>query len=88
MSYHITSYTKDKAKRLGVEVAPSTRKNKKIDVYRDGKFIHSIGDKRYKDFPTYAKEDGMTVAKERQRLYHLRHKKNSIGERLASYLLW
>ena len=33
MTYVITKYSFDKAKRLGVEIVPSTVKNKKIDVY-------------------------------------------------------
>jgi hypothetical protein len=33
MTYVIKKYSFDKAKRLGVEIVPSTVKNKKIDVY-------------------------------------------------------
>ena len=51
--YQITEYSYRKAKDLGVEIYPSKRKYKKIDVYKNGKFITSIGDIRYKDFPTF-----------------------------------
>ena len=51
--YQIKPYTYEKAKEIGVEVRPSTLKNKKIDVYKQGKKIASIGDIRYFDFPTY-----------------------------------
>ena len=33
MSYHITEYTKQKAKEINVIVRPSTNKNKKINLY-------------------------------------------------------
>jgi hypothetical protein len=86
--YQITEYSKKKAKELGVTIKPSTRKNKKIDVYKDGKYIRSIGDVRYLDYPTYIKEEGKVKADERRRLYRLRHTKNTLGEKLALKLLW
>ena len=86
--YQITDYTKKRAKEIDVEVRPSKNKKKKIDVYKDGKFIHSIGQMNAKDYPTYMKEKGTEYANERRRLYHLRHTKDSIGEYLARWLLW
>ena len=86
--YTILPYTKDKAKQLGVTVTPSTKKGKKLDVFKNGKLIASIGAIGYKDYPTYLKEDGQTVANERRRLYRLRHTKNTLGEQLALNLLW
>ena len=70
----------------------STRKNKKIDVYDKGnKFITSIGDKKYKDYPTYLKQDKV-LAEERRRLYKIRHKKDKDVVGSAGYfadkLLW
>jgi hypothetical protein len=41
-----------KAKELGVTIKPSTQLHKKIDVYKNGRKIASIGDKRYKDYTT------------------------------------
>jgi hypothetical protein len=86
--YTILPYTKDKAKQLGVTVTPSTKKGKKLDVFKNGKLIASIGAIGYKDYPTYLKEDGQAVANERRRLYRLRHTKNTLGEQLALNLLW
>ena len=71
--YQITQYHKDQATRLGVTIKPSTRKNKKIDVFKDNKKVASIGDTRYLDFITYKKEKGLKYAKERRRLYRIRH---------------
>ena len=86
--YVITDYTKRRAKEIGVQVKTSERKGKKIDVYKDGKYIDSIGAVGYSDFPTYMKEEGEDYANERRRLYHLRHTKDSLGELLSRWLLW
>ena len=40
---------KVRAKRLGVTVEASKRKHKKLDVFKDGKKVASIGDLRYSD---------------------------------------
>jgi hypothetical protein len=52
MSYKITEYTKEQAKKLGVTVKPSTNKNKKIDVFKGGEKIASVGGAGYADYPT------------------------------------
>ena len=85
--YYITPYTKRMAKQIGVEVKPSTRKNKKIDVYKDGKLIATIGDTRYDDYATLHTTN-LVLAEKKRRLYHLRHTQNTIGERMAKTLLW
>ena len=92
MNYKITSYTKNKADKLGVVVKPSKVKNKKIDVFKSGKKIASIGAIGYKDYPTYLKTKGKEDADERRRLYKIRHNndrlvKNSNGY-YADKLLW
>ena len=86
--YTILPYTKEKAKQMGLTVLPSTKKEKKLDVYKEGKLIASIGAIGYKDYPTYLKEDGPAVANERRRLYRLRHTKNTLNEKLSLNLLW
>lgn len=93
--YKITQYSFDKARNLNVIIKPSTTPNKKIDVFnKDGKFLHSIGDKRYlkNDYPTYIIEKGKEYADERRRLYKLRHQKNRIVKNSAAYfadkILW
>lgn len=90
--YQIKSYSYKKAKELGVEIKSSTVKNKKIDVFKDGKKIASIGDINYSDYPTYLEKEGKSVADERRRLYHMRHQKdkNKVGSPgyYASRILW
>lgn len=89
MTYEITEYSRRRAKELGVEIRPSTEKGKKIDVFKNGKKIVSIGDIFYGDFPTYIKKYGKEYAENRRMLFHLR-KKNEKG--LASFyskrILW
>ena len=51
--YKITKYTLDQAKQLGVVVRPSKVDGKKIDVFKNGKRIASIGGEGYNDYPTY-----------------------------------
>ena len=90
--YQITPYTRQKAEQIGVKVKPSTNPKKKIDVFKGGEKIASIGASGYMDYPTYIQKEGKEVANERRRLYHKRHegdrrKKWSKGW-LASTLLW
>jgi hypothetical protein len=90
--YHITNYTKQKAKELNVTVKPSSNKKKKIDVYKDGKKVASIGAISYQDYPTYLKTKGKEYAEERRRLYKLRHSKDRTKEGSPGWwsdqLLW
>jgi hypothetical protein len=90
--YQITDYTKQQAKKLGVEVKPSIVKGKKIDVFKKDKKIASVGAKGFSDFPTYVKTKGKDYAEERRRLYKLRHEKDRkiIGSAgfFADRLLW
>ena len=90
--YKIKKYTYKKAKKLGLEVKPSTNKTKKIDVYKNGKKIAAVGAAGMNDFPTYIEKKGLTYAKTRRRLYKMRHEKDrhikwSHGW-LADQLLW
>lgn len=89
--YKIKDYSFKKAKDLNVVIKPSIKKNKKIDVYKDGVFIVSIGDNRYKDYPTYLDEGkgNLTYANERRRLYNIRHKNdNNLAGFYAKKILW
>lgn len=92
MPYHITKYTYKKAKKMGLQVKPSTNKTKKIDVYKKGKKIASVGAYGMNDYPTYILKKGSKYAKTRRRLYRIRHEKDrhvkgSNGQ-LADKLLW
>ena len=86
--YPISDLTKQRAKEIGVIVKPSTNPKKKIDVFYDGEKVASVGDITAKDYHLYLAEEGKEIADERRRLYHMRHKKKSLGEYLALWLLW
>jgi hypothetical protein len=86
--YTITPHTKQRAKEAGLEVRPSTKQGKKLDVYHKGELIASIGARGYSDYGTYLQTEGKEVAERRRKLYHQRHTKDTLGERLALYLLW
>ena len=76
---------KVKAAKIGVSVKPSTVKYKKLDVYKSGEKIASIGDLRYSDFNLHGDS-------ERRRRYKLRHEKHRHIKGSASYfadkILW
>jgi len=91
-TYRITDYTKQQAKKLGVVVKPSSVKGKKIDVFKNGEKVASVGALGYSDYPTYIRTKGKAYADERRRLYKIRHAKdrnvkNSDGY-YADKLLW
>ena len=87
--YSITNYSKKKARELGVEIKPSTLKNKKIDVFKKKQKIASIGDTRYGDYSTFIKTKGKEYAETRRRLYKIRHADNKgITGFYADKLLW
>ena len=74
--YHITQYTYRQAKKYGVKVKQSTKKDKKIDVFKKGEQVASVGARGMNDFPTFAKKYGWPYAKTRRRLYRMRHEKD------------
>jgi hypothetical protein len=90
--YVITEYSKQQAKKLGVELRPSSNPKKKIDVYKDGKKVASIGASNFGDYGTFLKTKGKAHADERRRLYRLRHngEQNKIGSNgyYSWFLLW
>ena len=91
--YHITSYSKKKAKELNVQIRPSTnQKKKKIDVFKDDKKIASIGAIGYNDYPTYIIKNGLKYANERRKLYKQRHEKDRLVKNSNGFwsdnLLW
>jgi len=91
--YKILPYTLAKAKKLNVKVRPSSKADKKIDVFdKSGKFVTSVGAKGYLDFPTYKKLFGKTVADQRRKLYKARHARDRKVKGTPGYfadqLLW
>jgi hypothetical protein len=90
--YKIKKYSYEQAKKLGVDIKPSSNKKKKIDVFKEGNKIASIGANGYKDFGMYLEENGKAYANKRRTLYKNRHEKdrkikNSNGW-FASNILW
>ena len=75
MTYEIKARQKRNAKKLNVEIKPSTNKKKKLDVFKDGKKIASIGAIAYSDYATYIQDKGKEFADNRRRLYKIRHNK-------------
>jgi hypothetical protein len=89
MVYEIQPYSFKKAKDLGVTIKPSTKKGKKIDVFKNNQLLTSIGASGMNDYPTYLKNEGKKIAEERKRLYKIRHSKNiGIAGKYASEILW
>ena len=91
MVYKITLYSYKKAEENDLNIVPSKKKNKKIDVYKNGEYIASIGDVRYNYYPTYVKNYGIKYADERRKLYYKRHNLKSSkysADNLAKLILW
>ena len=90
--YRISSRTRSNAKKMGVTVKPSTRKGKKIDVYKNGKKVASIGAKGYNDYASFIKSKGKSYANRRRSAYKKRHSKDRSRRGTAGYyadkLLW
>lgn len=75
--YDIKDYSKKQAKKLGVTIKPSTNPKKKIDVFKHGEKIASIGSSNYKDYPTYL-EENKQLAEQRRTAYKARHQKDRL----------
>tara|TARA_R100000231_G_scaffold103401_1_gene76731 strand:+ start:219 stop:578 length:360 start_codon:yes stop_codon:yes gene_type:complete len=90
--YRIKNLQKRKAKMLGVEIKPSKIKGKKIDVFKDGKKVASIGATGYKDYATYIETKGLTYADKRRKMYKARHQKDRTKKGTAGFyadqILW
>ena len=90
--YEIKPVQRKNARRIGVTIKPSTIKGKKIDVFKDGKKIASVGALGYGDYATFLKEKGREFADKRRRLYKIRHEKNrkkiATNSYFADQILW
>ena len=92
MTYRITNYTRKQGRKIGVVVKPSTMHDKKIDVFRNGEKLASVGASGMNDYPTFMRKKGKVFAKTRRKLYKQRHERDrhikwSKGW-LADKLLW
>lgn len=95
--YKISDYTKEQAKKIGVEVKSSSVKGKKIDVFKNGEKLASVGALGYKDYPTYMQLEKLKKVKTgtanlRRKLYKIRHEKDRTKKGTngwyADKLLW
>ena len=88
--YHILPYHVNQAKKLGVQITPSTKGNYKLDVYKNGEYITSIGDKRFMYFALIHQGDP-ELAEKRRQLYWKRHAEDNVPNTrgwYALHLLW
>ena len=90
--YRITNRQRSNAKKLGVEIKPSKVKGKKIDVFKNGEKIASIGARGYNDYDIYLRTKSKAYADERRRMYKSRHQKNRLRRGTAGFyadrILW
>lgn len=100
-NYILKKLQHEKAKKLGLEVKPSTKKNKKLDVFnKKGEKVASIGGIKkdgtpYNDYATYIINDGKKEADKKRKNYLKRHSKepkSKDGKKTPSYyadkILW
>ena len=57
MAYTITAYTRKQAKKYGVTVKKSKLKGKKLDVFKNGEKVASVGALGYGDYPTSKRQN-------------------------------
>jgi hypothetical protein len=90
VAFKIAPRSKKIAKALGLELEPSKVGFKKIAVFRNGKKIADIGDRRYLDYHSYKKQYGTATAEARRMVYKQRHQNDlkSGKGKLAWLLLW
>jgi hypothetical protein len=85
MTGYVLRKAQANAKKIGVEVKPSKRKGKKLDVFKGGVKVASIGDSNYDDFTRHGNED-------RRRSYKKRHQATRTKVGSPSYyadkILW
>jgi len=86
----ITPYTMKQAKKFGVSLKVSKDPLKKLDVFKNGVKIASIGARGYKDYGMYLAEKGEKYANERRRLYRIRHagEGRKVGVGSPGYYAW
>lgn len=92
MTYKITKRQLQNAEKLGVQIRPSKKAGKKIDVYKGGKLVASIGAIGYADYDIFLASGNKSFADKRRRLYKLRHNRHRNIKGSPSYyadrILW
>ena len=86
--YFISDYTYHKARRIGVEVKPSTIADKKLDVYKDGNKIASVGIIGAPDYPTYMALYGSAYAYGKKIDYLNRYKREIYSKWSNRWLIY
>ncbi len=95
--YRIKTGQRLAARRLGVVIRPSTEKNKKLDVFKNGIKIASIGLVGYGDYWSYVQDEKYNrapkgTAAERRRLYKIRNANECAAKGTVGYyackILW
>lgn len=96
--FQIHAHHRQQARRLGYTIAPSRTRGKKLDVFRNGQKLASIGAKGYWDYAAYldAEKKGLLplgTADAKRRAYRARHADERLQGRttpgyLAYYILW
>lgn len=93
MPYRIKDRQRAAAKAIGVTIRPSSDPKKKIDIYKNGFFVASIGAAGYDDYASYLQEEkkGLVApgtAESRRRLYLLRHSTTRVIPHSKSWYAW
>jgi hypothetical protein len=91
--YKIKIRQRENAKRIGVVIRPSATKGKKIDVYKNGFFVASIGDIKYRDYATYLMEEYKGIvtpgeANKRRESYLIRHTQDRMVKGSPGWYAW
>ena len=85
MVYKIKDCSYQQAEKLGVEIKPATNPKKKIDVYKNGNKIASIGAMGYNDYPTYLEMGNKKAADDKKAKYKKRHRKDILMKGAGFY---
>jgi len=92
MPYQIKANQRKRATAIGVTIKPSENKGKKLDVFKNGKKVASIGALGMSDYETYRKTKGDEYANKRRKAYKARHQKTRTKVGSPSYyadkILW
>jgi hypothetical protein len=74
-SYRILPYSQEQAKKLGVQIKPSSNPKKKVDVFKGKEKVASIGATGFTDYPHLLLES-RSEAEKRRKAYKARHARN------------
>jgi len=90
--FKIHSYHISQAKKYGVTIDYSKNKDKKLDVFKDGKKIADIGLIGYFDYQSYKDIEKMGffpkgTAEAKRKAYHKRHAKDNVKGTAGFYAL-